>query len=44
MQTNSLSVGLSTNWSTVANSTNTNSVTVPANSANGSVFYRMVYP
>jgi hypothetical protein len=44
VQTNTLSVGLYTNWVTVANSTTTNSVTIPINSANGAVFYRLVYP
>lgn len=44
VQTNSLSVGLGTNWFTVANSTTTNSMTIPINAASGSVFYRMVYP
>lgn len=43
-QTNSVSVGLRTNWVDVAGSTTTNQVTVPMNRANGSVFYRMVYP
>ncbi len=43
-QTNSLSVGLSTNWSTVPNSTNVNQVTIPMNLTNGSVFYRLTYP
>lgn len=44
VQTNSLATGLDTNWVDVANSSSTNQITVPANSANGSVFYRMVYP
>jgi hypothetical protein len=43
-QTNSLAVGLSTNWVTVANSTTTNQVVVPIVPANGSVFYRLIYP
>ncbi|MBC8095132.1 MAG: autotransporter-associated beta strand repeat-containing protein, partial [Akkermansiaceae bacterium] len=43
-QTNSLSVGLGTNWSTVAGSTTTNQVSVPINPANGTVFFRLVYP
>ncbi|HEY1791096.1 MAG TPA: glycosyl hydrolase family 28 protein [Verrucomicrobiae bacterium] len=44
IQTNSLSVGLGTNWVTVPDSASviaTNMVIVPAN---GSVFYRLVYP
>jgi fibronectin-binding autotransporter adhesin len=44
VQTNSLNVGLSTNWFTVANSTNVNSVVVPINPANASVFYQLIYP
>jgi hypothetical protein len=43
-QTNALNVGLSTNWSVVAGSTATNQLMIPVNSANGSVFYRMVLP
>ncbi len=42
-QTNSLSVGLSTNWVNVAASTSTNQVEVPMNLTNGSVFYRLLY-
>jgi len=44
VQTNSLSIGLGTNWVTVPDSasvTATNMLIVPAN---GSVFYRLVYP
>ena len=43
-QTNSTSVGLSTNWVTVAGSTATNHVVVPIDPANGSVFYRLAIP
>jgi hypothetical protein len=43
-QTNSLSVGISTNWATVPGSTTTNSISVPLNQANPAVFYRLVYP
>src|SRR5258706_7761423 len=39
-QTNSLGVGLGTNWVTVPGSTATNHVVVPFDPANGSVFYR----
>lgn len=42
MQTNALNGGLGTNWFTVF--TSTNQMTVPINPANGSVFYRLVYP
>jgi autotransporter-associated beta strand protein len=44
VQTNTLASGLGTNWSDVAGSTGTNQVVIPVNPANGSVFYRMVYP
>jgi hypothetical protein len=43
-QTNSLTVGISTNWANVGGSTSTNKVVVPINVANGCVFYRLVYP
>lgn len=43
-QTNSVHVGLSTNWVDVPGSGATNRVFGPVNPANGSVFYRMVYP
>ena len=43
-QTNALSVGLGTNWVAVPGSTLVNGVTNAINPANGSVFYRMVYP
>lgn len=44
VQTNSLSVGISTNWSTYPGSAETNAVSVPISPANPSVFFRMVYP
>lgn len=43
-QTNSLSVGLSTNWVDVIGSTATNQIVIPVSPNNGSVFYRLVYP
>lgn len=43
-QTNAPGVGIGTNWVTVVNSTSTNQVTVAPNPANGSVFFRLVYP
>jgi len=43
-QTNALTVGLNTNWFTVANSTNVTGVTVPLVPGNPTVFYRLVYP
>jgi autotransporter-associated beta strand protein len=42
-QTNSLSVGLSTNWVNVAGTSSTNQISLPANPANGVVFYRLTY-
>ena len=44
VQTNSLLRGLGTNWLDIANSTSTNQMTLPINSVNGSVFYRLIYP
>ncbi|MGC3960556.1 MAG: PQQ-dependent sugar dehydrogenase [Verrucomicrobiota bacterium] len=44
IQTNSLSQGLGTNWSTVPGSTATNRVIMPIDHASGSVFYRLVLP
>ena len=43
-QTNSTSVGLGTNWVTLAGSTATNHVVVSIDAANGSVFYRLAIP
>ena len=43
-QTNSLSVGLGTNWSTVAGSAQTNQITVSLNATNGAVFFRLMRP
>jgi autotransporter-associated beta strand protein len=43
-QTNSPNTGLGTNWVDVPASSSTNSVTMPLDANNGSVFYRMVYP
>lgn len=43
-QTNSLTTGISTNWFTVSGSATTNQIFLPINSANGSVFLRLVYP
>lgn len=44
VQTNSLAVGLSTNWVDVPGSTGTNQIVSPVNTANGSVFYRLASP
>ncbi len=43
-QTNSLSVGISTNWATIANSFLTNQVSVPIVITNPTVFYRLAFP
>jgi hypothetical protein len=44
VQTNSLSTGLNTNWSTLASSAGTNQVSLPIVATNGSVFFRLVCP
>jgi endoglucanase len=43
-QTNSLDSGIGTNWFTVSGSSATNQIFIPINAANGSVFFRLVYP
>ena len=46
-QTNNLAKGISSNtndWITVANSANTNLITVPITRTNKTGFYRLVYP
>ena len=44
VQTNPPGAGLGTNWITVAGSNLTNSVVLPLDATQGSVFYRLVYP
>jgi hypothetical protein len=44
MQTNSLSLGLGTNWVDVAGSAATNQVTLPVDPTNPAAFFRLVYP
>jgi hypothetical protein len=44
VQTNSPGVGIGTNWSTVSGSSLTNQLALPMNSANGTVFFRLVHP
>ncbi|MBW8865222.1 MAG: autotransporter-associated beta strand repeat-containing protein, partial [Verrucomicrobia bacterium] len=44
VQTNSLAGGLKTNWVDVPNANTVSSVTNAINTANGAVFYRMIYP
>jgi hypothetical protein len=43
MQTNPPLIGLGTNWSTIIGSNGTNQFDVPINSANGNVFFRLMY-
>jgi len=43
-QTNSLAVGLRTNWVIVPGSGVTNKMTFPVDLANGAVFFRLMYP
>jgi hypothetical protein len=43
-QTNPVTVGLYTNWATLAGSSLTNQIIMPINPANGAVFFRMIYP
>ncbi|MBW8869622.1 MAG: hypothetical protein JF563_02410 [Acidobacteriales bacterium] len=43
-QTNNLTSGLGTNRINVAGSDQTNQLTLPLNSGNGSVFFRLVRP
>lgn len=43
-QTNSLAVGLGTNWATIPGSDATDQWAVPLNSDNGSVFFRLILP
>ncbi len=43
IQTNALTVGLSTNWVEVPGSDLTNALTLPIDATQGSVFYRLVY-
>jgi hypothetical protein len=43
-QTNALNLGLTTNWFDIAGSTATNEMILPVETANGAVFFRLVYP
>lgn len=43
MQTNSLAVGISTNWIPVAGSSATNQITIPINPAINTTFFRLVF-
>jgi len=43
-QTNSLAIGISTNWVVVPGSTATNQVSFPLDNTQGSVFFRLVLP
>lgn len=44
VQTNASAMGLGTNWFDVPGSMTTNSMNLPVNLLNSSVFYRMIYP
>jgi hypothetical protein len=44
VQTNSLATGLNTNWITIPASEAVNSTNMTIDPANGSVFYRLIYP
>ena len=44
VQTNSLGVGLGTNWVNVGQTSTTNQIAIPINPGNGAVFFRLVYP
>lgn len=44
VQTNTLAIGLGTNWVVIPNTDLSNSYTNPISPGNGSVFYRMIYP
>jgi len=44
VQTNLPGLGLGTNWVTLSGSKATNQMTMPINTANGSVFFRLTYP
>jgi hypothetical protein len=44
VQTNSLAIGLNTNWFTVPGSNSTNQMVIPINHSGGAVFYRLRYP
>ena len=43
-QTNSLAVGLGTNWSNIAGSLETNQITLPVGATNRAVFFRLMRP
>ena len=44
VQTNELANGMGTNWVGITNASTTNQISFPINPANGSVFFRLVYP
>ena len=43
-QTNTVTGGLGTNWANVPNGSGTNQITLPVDSANKAVFFRLVHP
>ena len=44
VQTNSLSVGINNNWVPIAGSASVTNMVIPVIPANGTVFYRLMYP
>jgi hypothetical protein len=44
VQTNALTIGLSTNWVTIPGSDALTNLAVPLDPANGTVFYRLILP
>jgi hypothetical protein len=44
VQTNSINVGINTNWHSLVGSSTVNSWSLPINKANGCVFCRLIYP
>ena len=44
LQTNSIAAGLGTNWTTIANSDQTNQINILPNLTNQAVFFRLTHP
>ena len=43
-QTNMLNTGLGTNWVTMGDSDTNNQASIPIDTTNGSVFFRLIHP